>query len=99
MKLATLLALLVATSVSAPKAMALSCIDKGSDEKIEAAYRRQVRDAVSGKGKIKKIVKTADDFHDPEYDVTLANGKTVHVTCDDSGDDQCGCEIDDGKKE
>jgi hypothetical protein len=31
--------------------------------------------------------------HDPEYNVFLGNGRIVHVTCDDSGDDQCACEI------
>lgn len=41
----------------------------------------------------KNIKKTATDEHDPEYDVKLDNGKKVHVTCDDSGDDQCNCEV------
>ena len=41
-----------------------------------------------------EIVKTVTSVHDPEYEVTYANGKKVHVTCDDSGDAQCDCEVD-----
>lgn len=92
MKATYLLAVLVLVSLLAgsSKAMADSCIGKKNPEK---AYLREVRIAVAGEGKILQIQKTIEDFHNPEYDVTLAGGNVVHVTCDDSGDDQCGCEV------
>jgi hypothetical protein len=38
------------------------------------------------------ITQTGFDAHDPTYDVAVG-GETIHVTCDDSGDDDCQCSV------
>ena len=104
MKKGSLFSLLVLTTMMAiPSAHATppsSCIDKGTDAAINKAYEENVMSAVEQDGykgvHYSDIKKTVDDFHDPEYDVRVkSNGqeKTIHVTCDDSGDDQCDCSV------
>lgn len=62
----------------------------------DLAYERNVlaamRDAKVKGATLEDIQQTSNDYHDPEYNVTV-DGKTYHVTCDDSGDGQCGCEV------
>ena len=53
-------------------------------EGYEAVPRSNIKETNAG---------SVDAVHDPEFDVKLVNAKVVHVTCDDSGDDDCQCEI------
>lgn len=63
---------------------------------IDLAFEKNVlaamRDAKVKGATLEDIQQTSNDYHDPEYNVTVG-GKTYHVTCDDSGDGQCGCEV------
>jgi len=67
----------------------------------QAAFKGQVEAAIVSEGyeavprsSIKETnAGTVDATHDPEFDVKLSTGKVVHVTCDDSGDDDCQCQI------
>ena len=90
--------LALSTSTAFSSARADECVTSKNPEK---AFLKEVKIAISGGklGPIKSITQTRpiDNGQDadasPEYDVLLKSGKTVHITCDDSGDDDCQCDL------
>jgi hypothetical protein len=86
-----LVALIAFSSVAAQASPTAQCLGK------PAAWLRNVMYAVHEANyrgvTVDDIRQTGNDNHDPVYEVSVGNDKTVTVTCDDSGDNDCECSV------
>jgi hypothetical protein len=86
-----LVALIAFSSVAAQASPTAECLGK------PAAWLRNVLSAVHEAHytavTADDVQQTSNDYHDPVYEVSVGNGKTVTVSCDDSGDNDCECSV------